>query len=150
MTMTTTLMCTFTFFKCDSIVIAERRPLKTLHIQKIQKASGIDDQVCADLMDMSKYWYIVKIMTISIMFIQLSQALVARNYHNLSPPLFSNFLFTYLFSKKILYFVIIKFHLFFPYFTLFVSISIQSYVFSNYRVSILYLQINTWPFSYCP
>jgi hypothetical protein len=44
---------------------------------------------------------------------------VARNYH---PPPFSNFLFTYLFSIKFLYFVIIKFHLFFPYFNLFLSI----------------------------
>ena len=127
--MTTTLMRTFTFFKCDSIVIAERRPLKTLHIQKIQKTSGIDDQVCVDLMDMSKYRYIVKITTISIMFIQLS------------PPPFSNFLFTYLFSIKFLYFVIIKFHLFFPYFNLFLSIFIQSYVNSNYRVSILFFRL---------
>ena len=100
MTTTTTLMRTFTFFKCDSIVIAERRSLMILHIQKIQKASGIDDQVCVDLMDMSKYRYIVKITTISIMSIQLS------------PPPFSNFLFTYLFSIKFLYFVIMKFHLF--------------------------------------
>ena len=142
MTTTTILMCTFTFFKCDSIVIAERRPLKTLHIQKIQKVSGIDDQVCADRMDMSKYWYIVKIMTISIMYKQLSQVLVAQNDHH--PPFpFSNFLFTYLFSIKFLYFVIIKFHFFFPYFNLFVSIFIQSYVNSNYHVSILYLQIKT-------
>jgi hypothetical protein len=31
--------------------------------------SDIDDQVCADLSDMSKYRYIVKITTITIMFI---------------------------------------------------------------------------------
>ena len=51
------------------------------------------------------------------------QAFVARN----SPPL--NFLFTYLFSIKYLYFFIIS--SIFPYFNLFVSIFIQSYVNSN-------------------
>ena len=53
------------------------------------------------------------------------QALVARTYH---PP-FSNFLFTNLFSIKFLYFFIIS--SLFPYFNLFVSIFIQSYVLSN-------------------
>ena len=130
----TVFMRTCTFFKCDFIFIAECRPLKTLHIQKIQKASGIADQLCADLMDMSKYRYIVKITSISIMFIQLSQELLSRNYH----PLLSNFLFTYLFSIKFLYFVIIKFHLFFAYFNLFVSIFIHFCNNSSYHVSILY------------
>ena len=54
----------------------------------------------------------------------ISQALVAR-----TTPLFSNFLFTNLFSIKCLYFFIIS--SLFPYFNLFVSISIQSYVNSN-------------------
>ena len=67
-----------------------------------------------------------------------TQGLVARNYH---PPFF-NFLFTYLFSIKFLYFVIIKFRLFFPYFGLFVSVFIQSCVGSNYHDSILYYTIN--------
>jgi hypothetical protein len=53
-----------------------------------------------------------------------SQALVAR-----SPPAPFNFLFTYLFSIKFLYFFIIS--SLFPYFNLFVSIFIQSYVNNN-------------------
>jgi hypothetical protein len=60
-----------------------------------------------------------------------SQALVAR-----TPPLpFSNFLFTNLFSIKFLYFFIIS--SLFPYFNLFVSISIQSYVNIKLHVSTL-------------
>jgi hypothetical protein len=42
-------------------------------------------------------------------------------------------------KQEFLYFVIIKFHLFFPYFNLFMLIFIQCYVNSNYHVSILYL-----------
>ena len=54
------------------------------------------------------------------------------------PPLFFlNFLFTYLFSIKCLYFFIIS--SLFPYFNLFVSIFIQSYVNSNLHVSTLYI-----------
>ena len=61
-----------------------------------------------------------------------SQALVARNYH----PLF-NFLFTYLFSITFPYFFIISSLC--PYFNLFMSIFIQSYVNSNcIHVSTLY------------
>jgi hypothetical protein len=45
---------------------------------------------------------------------------------DLLPPFFSNFLFTNLFSIKFLYFFIIS--SLFPYFNLFVSIFIQSYV----------------------
>ena len=61
-----------------------------------------------------------------------SQALMARTYH---PP-FSNFLFTNLFSIKFLYFFIIS--SLFPYFNLFVSIFIQSYVNIKLHVSTLY------------
>ena len=57
----------------------------------------------------------------------LPQALVARNTATPPPPF--NFLFTYLFSVKFLYFFIIS--SLFPYFNLFVSIFIQSYVNSN-------------------
>ena len=55
-------------------------------------------------------------------FLEEPQALVARTYH----PLFSNFLFTNLFSIKFLYFFIIS--SLFPYFNLLVSIFMQSYV----------------------
>jgi hypothetical protein len=48
-------------------------------------------------------------------------------------PLFSNFLFTNLFSIKFLYFFIIS--SLFPYFNLFVSIFIQSHVNNNLHVS---------------
>jgi hypothetical protein len=51
-------------------------------------------------------------------------------------PLFSNFLFTNLFSIKFLYFFIIS--SLFPYFNLFVSIFIQSYVNIKLHVSTLY------------
>ena len=60
------------------------------------------------------------------------QALVARTYH---PP-FSNFLFTNLFSIKFLYFLIIS--SLFPYFNLFVSIFIQSYVNIKLHVTTIY------------
>jgi hypothetical protein len=60
-----------------------------------------------------------------------ARALVAR-----TTPLFSNFLFTNLFSIKYLYFFIISF--FFPYFNLSVSIFIQSYVNIKLHVSTLY------------
>ena len=60
-----------------------------------------------------------------------SQALVAR-----TTPLFSNFLFTNLFSIKFLYFFIIS--SLFPYFNLFVSIFIQSHVNIKLHVSTLY------------
>ena len=60
-----------------------------------------------------------------------TQALVAR-----TTPLFSNFLFTNLFSIKFLYFFIIS--SLFPYFNLFVSIFIQSYVNIKLHVSTLY------------
>ena len=61
------------------------------------------------------------------------QVLVARTYH---PPFFSNFLFTNLFSIKKNYFFIIS--SLFPYFNLFVSIFIQSYVNIKLHVSTLY------------
>ena len=51
-------------------------------------------------------------------------------------PLFSNFLFTNLFSIKFLYFFFISSP--FPYFNLFVSIFIQSYVNIKLHVSTLY------------
>ena len=51
-------------------------------------------------------------------------------------PLFSNFLLTNLFSIKFLYFFIIS--SLFPYFNLFVSIFIQSYVSVKLHVSTLY------------
>ena len=51
-------------------------------------------------------------------------------------PSFSNFLFTNLFSIKFLYFFIIS--SLFPYFNLFVSIFIQSYVNIKLHVSTLY------------
>ena len=60
---------------------------------------------------------------------QPTQALVTQTYH----PLFSNFLFTNLFSIKFLYFLIIS--SLFPYFNLFVSIFIQSYV--NIKLHVL-------------
>jgi hypothetical protein len=62
---------------------------------------------------------------------------VARNY----PSPFFIFQFTYLFSIKFLYFFIIS--SVFPYFNLFVSIFIQSYVNSNLHVSTLYLCMKT-------
>ena len=68
----------------------------------------------------------------------LSQAIVARTYHPL--PFFSNFLFTNLFSIKFLYFFIIA--SLFPYFNLFVSIFIQSYVNIKLHVSTLYIDTN--------
>ena len=52
------------------------------------------------------------------------------------PPVFFNFLFTYLFSIKFLYFFIISSP--FPYFNLFASIFMQSYANSNLQVSIIY------------
>ena len=55
---------------------------------------------------------------------------------DLPPPFFSNFLFTNLFSIKFRYFFMIS--SFFPYFNLFVSIFIQSYVNNNFHVSTLY------------
>jgi hypothetical protein len=58
-----------------------------------------------------------------------------RSWHELTTPLFSNFLFTNLFSIKFLYFFIIS--SLFPYFNLFVSIFIQSYVNIKLHVSTL-------------
>ena len=58
-----------------------------------------------------------------------------RSWHGLTTPLFSNFLFTNLFSIKFLYFFIIS--SLFPYFNLFVSIFIQSYVNIKLHVSTL-------------
>ena len=60
------------------------------------------------------------------------QALVART----TPPPFSNFLFTNLFSIKFLYFFIIS--SLFSYFNLLVSIFIQAYVNIKLHVSTLY------------
>ena len=57
-----------------------------------------------------------------------------RSWHG--PPPFSNFLFTNLFSIKFLYFFIIS--SLFPYFNLFLSIFIQSYVNIKLHVSTLY------------
>ena len=65
-----------------------------------------------------------------------TQALVAR-----TTPLFTNFLFTNLFSIKKNYFFIIS--SLFPYFNLFVSIFIQSYVNIKLHVSTLYSNIHT-------
>jgi hypothetical protein len=59
---------------------------------------------------------------------------------DLSPPFFSNFLFTNLFSIKFLYFFIIS--SLFPYFNLFVSIFIQSYV--NIKLNVLSLKLMQW------
>ena len=59
-----------------------------------------------------------------------------RSWHGLTTPLFSNFLFTNLFSIKFLYFFIIS--SLFPYFNLFVSIFIQSYANIKLHVSTLY------------
>jgi hypothetical protein len=56
-----------------------------------------------------------------------------RSWHGITPPFFSNFLFTNLFSIKFLYFFIIS--SLFPYFNLFVSIFIQSYVNIKLNVS---------------
>jgi hypothetical protein len=56
-----------------------------------------------------------------------------RSWHGLTTSFFSNFLFTNLFSIQFLYFFIISSLI--PYFNLFVSIFIQSYVNSNFRVS---------------
>jgi hypothetical protein len=64
-------------------------------------------------------------------FTTIAQALVARTHH---PP-FSNFLLTNLFSIKFLYFFIISF--LFPYFNLFVSMFVQSYVNIKLHVSAL-------------
>ena len=57
------------------------------------------------------------------------------------PPPFSNFLFTNLFSIKFLYFFIIS--SLFPYFNLFVSIFLQSYVTIKLHVSTLLDTNNT-------
>ena len=57
----------------------------------------------------------------------------------LPPPFFLSFCFTYLFSIKFLYFIIIS--SLFPYFNMFVSIFIQCYVKNNLHVSILYILI---------
>ena len=57
------------------------------------------------------------------------------------PPPFFNFLFTYLFSIKFLYFFIISSR--FPYFNLFVLISIQSYVNSTYMFRFYIYQLST-------
>ena len=57
-------------------------------------------------------------------------------------PPFSNFLFTNLFSIKFLYFFIIS--SLFPYFNLFVSIFIQSYVNIKLHVSTLYRGGSRW------
>jgi hypothetical protein len=73
-------------------------------------------------------------------FTTQSQALVARIYHH-PPPFyiifFYNFLFTYLFSIKFLYFFIIL--SLFPYLNFFVSIFIQSYANINLDMSTLYI-----------
>jgi hypothetical protein len=58
-----------------------------------------------------------------------------RSWHGLTTHLFSNFLFTNLFSIKFLYFFIIS--ALFPYFNLFVSIFIQSYANIKLHVSSL-------------
>ena len=63
-----------------------------------------------------------------------------RSWHGITTPLFFNFLLTYLFSITLLYFFIIS--SLFPYFNLFVSILIQSYISSNLHVSILYIQLH--------
>jgi hypothetical protein len=82
-------------------------------------------------------WYEdIKLSFTSTMYIE-PQALVARN--DVPPPPFLNFLFTYLFSIKFLYFFNISSR--FPYFNLFVSIFIQSFVNSNLHVSTLYILI---------
>ena len=59
-----------------------------------------------------------------------------RSWHGLTTHLFSNFLFTNLFSIKCLYFFIIS--CLFHYFNLFVSIFIQSSVNIKLHVSTLY------------
>ena len=58
-------------------------------------------------------------------------------------PPFSDFLFTNLFSIKLLYFFIIS--SLFPYFNLFVSIFIQSYVNIKLHVSTLYRLMSNNP-----
>ena len=63
-----------------------------------------------------------------------------RSWHG-PPPFFPNFLFTNLFSIQFLYFFIIS--SLFPYFNLFVSIFIHSYVNIKLHVSTLYRY-------YCP
>ena len=65
----------------------------------------------------------------------LSHNIHRRSWHG-PPPFYSNFLFTNLFSIKFLYFFIIS--SLFPYFNLFVSIFIQSYVNIKLHVSTLY------------
>ena len=60
---------------------------------------------------------------------------LTASWHGLTTPLFSNFLFTNLFSIKFLYFFIIS--SLFPYFNLFVSIFIQSYANIKLHVSTL-------------
>ena len=61
------------------------------------------------------------------------------SWHGITPPPPFNFLLTYLFSIKFLYFFIIS--SLFPYFNLFVSIFIQSYVNRNLHVSTQYILI---------
>ena len=73
----------------------------------------------------------VRCIRYNICMLKFASYLVAR-----TPPPFSNFLFTNLFSIKILYFFIIS--SLFPYFNLFVSIFIQSYVNIKLHVSTLY------------
>jgi hypothetical protein len=63
-----------------------------------------------------------------------------RSWHGPTTPLFSNFLFTNLFSIKCLYFFIIS--SLFPYFNLFVSIFMQSYVNIKLHVSTQYIDTN--------
>ena len=69
----------------------------------------------------------------------LSDFIHRRSWHG--PPPFSNFLFTNLFSIKFLYFFIIS--SIFPYFDLFVSIFIQSYVNIKLHMSTLLDTNNT-------
>ena len=96
---------------------------------------------CSFLIAASVFSYVYFIMYIDILVLKLMQGQLptettgARGT-DLQTPLFSNFLFTNLFSITFLYFFIIS--SLFPYFNLFVSISMQSYVNSNLHVSTLY------------
>ena len=76
---------------------------------------------------------------VNIFFSLKSHFMHRRSWHGITLPPIFNFLFTYLFSIKFLYFFNISSR--FPYFNLFVSIFIQSFVNSNLHVSILYILI---------
>jgi hypothetical protein len=88
-------------------------------------------------------------MILSVPWYMLNGLEHRRSWHGLTTPLFSNFLFTNIFSIKFLYFFIIS--SLFPDFNLFVSIFIQSYGNNNLHILTLYsmqIVVNTRLYEY--